>query len=779
MNFAWLPDAALRGALLLAVAFAIARLLRSQPAATRHVLWAGALAGVLAMPLLSTIAPLRIALPFPSSVSTLATGDVEPSTPWRSVTRQPNETAIAPVSRHERAATVPVPPGADVSAAAPSSLVPAWLAGLTPAGIALAIWVAGATLLALRLVVGFLALRRIRHRARPLDNPAVRDLVAACAERMGAHATPPLLVSNAVAMPCTAGWLRPVVLLPDECLDWDPQRLEIVLLHELGHIRRMDIVPHLAGEVARVVYWFNPLVWLATARLRAEAESATDESVVRAGMRPSDYAGHLLDIVRQARPAWHPVPVLPLARRSEFEGRILSILDADPRRLPTARRAASVMALVGVLSLGVASMGSAVNRGAFGDEQTARDDSASLITGIETRERDDAADQPGRATENVQEGDDGDHTGTGAADGDRASRAARAQASDRGAAVSALAAALRDPVAAVRAAAAEALGNARDSVAVRALMELLRTDPSAPVRRSAAWSLGEIEDPAAIPALAEALVRDRDREVRKNAAQALGQIERPQATPALVQALERDGEVAVRLAAAEALAEIEDPSSIDALIRAVDRDTDPEVRRAVIEAIDNLEDARAVAAVSRALRDDNAEVRYAAADALGSMDDRAAVPALVAAARDPNAEVRRAVIDALGNLGDRRAEPVFAAALGDSDVEVRRAAAQASGNLEHVRTAPPELLRAMNDADAEVRHNVAHALGSIEDPAAIPVLIARIGDGNVDVRRAVVDALNEFDDPAVTEALRTALRDSDPEVRESAARALGNRSRSR
>ena len=76
----------------------------------------------------------------------------------------------------------------------------------------------------------------------------------------------------------------------------------------------------------------------------------------------------------------------------------------------------------------------------------------------------------------------------------------------------ALAEALRDPVASVRQAAAEALGSAKDSVAVRALMEVLRTDESPMVRRAAAWSLGEIGERMAIPALSEALARDRDAE---------------------------------------------------------------------------------------------------------------------------------------------------------------------------------------------------------------------------------------------------------------------------
>jgi HEAT repeat protein/beta-lactamase regulating signal transducer with metallopeptidase domain len=749
-TFSWLPDAAWRGALLLAIAFVLARLLRSQPAAVRHVLWAGALAGVMAMPILAAVAPVRLPVAIPerlldaadanpgqgSSAATVQrTNRAEPNTLSGALPDEPSPTPIA--------SPAPLVPANDRAPVDRASL----------ASILALLWAIGAALLGLRLLLGFLALRRIRRQATAIEDPDVLDLMAGCADRIGTHTTPPLLVSSSVAMPCTAGWFRPVVVLPDEHAAWSPDRLEVVLLHELGHIRRMDIVPHLLGEVARVVYWFNPLVWLAASRLRAEAESATDDRVVHAGARPSDYADHLLDIVIQARKVWHPAPLIPLARRSEFEGRILAILESGGRALPSARRAMGVLVLVAGMSLGVASMGGA----AAGSEP----DSDPAHTVFDTSSA--PPDDDERMVEHEKP----------------AAPRSEKQNVDRVTNVGALAEALRDPVASVRQAAAQALGSARDSVAVRALMEVLRSDQSALVRRSAAWSLGEIADAAAIPVLSEALTRDRDAEVRKNAASALGSIDNPRGTPALTQALERDTEVSVRIQAAESLSNIEDPASIDALIRALDRDDDPDVRRAVINAIDNLEDARALPAVSRALRDADAEVRSAAADALGSMDDRDAVPALLAAARDANADVRRDVVNALSNLQDRRAIPAFVTALSDTEVEVRRAAAEGFNNLENVRSAPSELLRAMDDRDAEVRHAAAHALGGIGDPEAVRVLIAHISDANVEVRRAVVDALDEFDDPAVAGALRTALRDTDPEVRESAARALGNRSRSK
>lgn len=743
-NFTWLPDAAWRGALLLAIVFAFARLLKPQPAAVRHVLWTGALAGVMAMPVLSIIAPVRLPVTVPPRVLDIAT-----PVPAGDASGSPQ--SIRESKPHVESISMPSAATLDPDLTADAARGPSWLQRLSVVQWAIMVWFLGVLLFSARLVAGFLALARMRRGGRPPVDESVVELAEACAARLGVHAIPRVIISSRVAMPCTAGWIRPVILLPDEYSSWSPERLEVVLLHELSHIRRMDIVPHVLSEIARVMYWFNPLVWLAAARLRAEAERATDDRVVHAGARPSDYAAHLLEIVRQARPLWHPAPLMPLARRSEFEGRMLAILESGGK-LASTRWALGTVGLIAGLSLGVASM-----EGAPAGSASPGSDPASAIDAVgvlpdENRVLDPPA---GPRRQSVR------------------------QSGERDSAIGALADALRDPVASVRQAAAEVLGGAKDSVAVRALMEVLRTDESPLVRRAAAWSLGEIGDAQAIPALAEALTRDRDTEVRKNAAGALGNIDNPRATSALTTALERDAEASVRIEAAEALASIEDPAALDALIRVLDRDDDPGVRRAVIEAIDNMEGARAVPAVSRALRDANAEVRRAAAEALGSMEDNDAVAPLMAIARDADNEVRRAVIHALGNIGDRRAMAVFVGALADTDVEVRRAAAEAFGNLENLRTAPPELIRAMDDRDAEVRHSVAHALGHSGDPDAVKALVAHVTDSSVEVRQAVVDALDEFDDPAVVPALRIALKDADADVRQSAVKALGNRNRSK
>jgi HEAT repeat protein/beta-lactamase regulating signal transducer with metallopeptidase domain len=754
-SFTWLPDAAWRGALLLAIVFIVARLLRGQPAAVRHVLWTGTLAGVMAMPLLSAVAPV-VPITVPSRVLPLPIQ----ATPDNSL-GSPEAATVLENDKAGRVTPSASAAGSSDFGSAIQVVTTPWYRWFTPVTWAMIIWLAGVAAFSIRLLVGFLALARMRRNGREVQD-SVAELADACAARLGLHDGPRVIASSRVAMPCTAGWIKPVIVLPDGYEAWSAERLEVVLLHELSHIRRMDIIPHILSEFTRVIYWFNPLVWLAAARLRAEAEMATDDRVVHAGAKPSDYAAHLLDIVRQSRRIWHPAPLMPLARRSEFEGRMLAILESGGSRA-SARWAFGTLSLVAGLSLGVASM-----EGASAKSTALSDFSAeSEASGVVPPSYHDEA-----TSESVSEKKEEKEEKT------TETRLA-IQGAERESAVGALAEALRDPVAAVRQAAAEALGSAKDSVAVRALMNVLRTDDSPAVRRAAAWSLGEIGDDLAIPALADALTKDRDAEVRKNAASALGSIDSPRATPALIQALEHDTNISVRREAAEALSNIEDPAATDALIRVLDRDNDPGVKRSAIEAIDNLDASRALPAVSGALRDSDAAVRRAAADALGSMEDNDAVPALMAVARDSDVEVRRAVMQGLNNLQDRRALPTFVTGLGDADAEVRHYAAEGIGNLENLRVAPPELIRAMEDQNVEVRHAVAHALGHIKDPASLRVLIAHVTDPNVEVRQAVVESLDEFDDPSVTSALRTALRDTNAEVRQSAVKALGNRNRSK
>jgi beta-lactamase regulating signal transducer with metallopeptidase domain len=138
-----------------------------------------------------------------------------------------------------------------------------------------------------------------------------------------------------------------VVILPEDAEDWDDERLALVLTHELAHVRRLDVLTHIVGQCAVALFWFHPLAWLAAARMRLERERACDDLVLGSGARPSRYAGDLLDLVQTLNgPTAPAAAALAMARRTEIEGRLLSILDAAVRRGPLgARRIAGALAV--------------------------------------------------------------------------------------------------------------------------------------------------------------------------------------------------------------------------------------------------------------------------------------------------------------------------------------------------------------------------------------------------------------------------------------------------
>ncbi len=145
------------------------------------------------------------------------------------------------------------------------------------------LWLAGtggmiATMLALHLRL----LARVR---RDPTAPAagLAALYASACERAGIkRGAPRLIITNAVRAPALFGVLRPVILLPRElAASGDPEALRLILLHELAHWQRRDLWTQLAASLLLALHWFNPAVWWAARRLRAEAEMAADARALR------------------------------------------------------------------------------------------------------------------------------------------------------------------------------------------------------------------------------------------------------------------------------------------------------------------------------------------------------------------------------------------------------------------------------------------------------------------------------------------------------------------
>ena len=185
----------------------------------------------------------------------------------------PAEEAAAPVQRAETPArTAPVVQQPAQAAAQPQTPVqqpvsPAQAAAepaaapLTAMPLFQIIWACGSALLGLWLLGTWLVFTVRLHRSRKF---------------LGKHGRTNIYVSNRIQSPCLAG-LIPVVYLTEDVLRNDTT--ELIVRHELTHLHHLDFLWSLCRTIAVIVYWWNPLIWLAAICSKRDAELACDEAV--------------------------------------------------------------------------------------------------------------------------------------------------------------------------------------------------------------------------------------------------------------------------------------------------------------------------------------------------------------------------------------------------------------------------------------------------------------------------------------------------------------------
>ena len=298
---AFLAENASKGTAILAAAFALGAILRRSSASLRHYLWTAAFASLLALPAVIDLVP-RWSPPVPVTLST-----VQVITVRRDPARQAPQARPAPWN---------------------------W---------PLLLWMAGSTAAAARFVAGAARTSWMVRRAVPAVY--ARTLLDDFAGSLGIRRPVRVLESPSAPMPLAWGLMRPVVLLPDDASAWPAGRLAAVLLHELLHVRRLDLWAQAVAQAACCLFWFHPLAWLALRRLRTERERACDDAVLLRGVAPHDYAGHLVDLVRAIsarRNRWAAAPAM--AEASDLESRIRALLDRGRNRHPLTRRAALAIA---------------------------------------------------------------------------------------------------------------------------------------------------------------------------------------------------------------------------------------------------------------------------------------------------------------------------------------------------------------------------------------------------------------------------------------------------
>lgn len=141
----------------------------------------------------------------------------------------------------------------------------------------LLLWIGIAVILAAYFGIGYVCMTRRFRSRRILPQPSVDVLL----ERFRFTRDPKICTTESRRAPLTFGIFRPTVLLPDD-LQAGQVQFQLVLAHELAHIRRKDCLRKLLLAACLCLYWWNPLVWLMVRLANRDMELACDEAVLRA-----------------------------------------------------------------------------------------------------------------------------------------------------------------------------------------------------------------------------------------------------------------------------------------------------------------------------------------------------------------------------------------------------------------------------------------------------------------------------------------------------------------
>ncbi len=233
-------------------------------------------------------------------------------------------------ARSDTSAIAPTTPTIEPAVAKPTNppIVP--VAPLSWQGAVFLLWLAVVLTMGLLLLQRAIFVRGLVAQAKEA-NSMMNDTLESCRERMGVKRKIGLKVSANATSPAVCGLFRPVILVPQNLASTlNPNQLRAVLLHELAHIRRGDLWVNLAQTLLQIIYFYNPLLWLANSVIRRVREQAVDEMVlVSMGEKARQYPQTLVDVAKLAfkRPALSLRLIGVVESKSALAGRIKHILN--------------------------------------------------------------------------------------------------------------------------------------------------------------------------------------------------------------------------------------------------------------------------------------------------------------------------------------------------------------------------------------------------------------------------------------------------------------------
>ena len=227
----------------------------------------------------------------------------------------PDDEILAPPIIARDAAPVPAP-AATKPAAQPGDHPGAMgTTGLLPA-IAWVLYLGVCTALLLRLLWGLASSLRLWMKATAIETTSDLDLPGSIPVRWSSRITSPVNIGSGI-------------LLPADYVEWDEEKLRVVVAHERSHILQRDFYLQFVAGLYTSLTWFSPLGWWLKRKLSELGEAISDRAGLEAATSPSAYAQLLLEFAALPRPT---VIGVPMAHSTNLSHRIERLLNESSFR---------------------------------------------------------------------------------------------------------------------------------------------------------------------------------------------------------------------------------------------------------------------------------------------------------------------------------------------------------------------------------------------------------------------------------------------------------------
>ena len=193
------------------------------------------------------------------------------------------------------------------------------------------LWVCGTPLVILLLFTGIIGTTRLRRRSTAVTDEQILRQMKHLGELLGISRRVGIAVCSQISSPMVIGILRPLIVLPPSIISGlAPAQLEMILMHELAHVRRWDNLVNLLQRTIEALLFYHPVVWWASRWVRLEREHCCDALVLSHNHTPQSYAETLATL---ALPELAPQFATAAMANHQLTSRICHILNVEERTM--------------------------------------------------------------------------------------------------------------------------------------------------------------------------------------------------------------------------------------------------------------------------------------------------------------------------------------------------------------------------------------------------------------------------------------------------------------